>query len=148
MSDATYGPVADPDPGWQSHMDRLNPGTNPAHIPGQGPLHESAMPSDAASFTHAPGATPPGHIPLLTQQEASMPTDPGREKALADAMAVGGDGEVILANAQAFYQFLVGGNDAPPVVGPPGPQGPPGPEGPPGPPGPPGAVASEPSATE
>ena len=128
--------------GWRSHVDRINPGTNAADIPGQGPrLPDPApgyhrplspaddpdktytMPPDAPVLTHPPGATPPGHIPLNLAQETNMPTDPGRMKALDDALALGGTGEVVLTNAQAFYLFLSGGNDAPPAVGPAGEKG-------------------------
>lgn len=145
--DSPYGFRPDPDPAWGSHVDRLNPGENPAYIPGQGPLAQDppAMPSDAPLATHAPGATPPGHIPLITQETPMADVNALRAQALTEAIAVGGTGEAIIANAQAFFQFLSGGNDAAPVVGPMGPAGPmgaPGPVGPVGPGGPPGMAAA------
>ena len=142
--DSPYGFRPDPDPAWGSHVDRLNPGTNAADIPGQGPrepsAQETAMPSDAPLASHAPGATPPGHIPLITQETPMADVNALRAQALTEAIAVGGTGEAIIANAQAFFQFLSGGNDAPPVVGPAGPPGPQGEAGPPGPMGAPGPV--------
>ena len=162
-----YGPRSDPDPAWGSHVDRLNPGDNPAYIPGQGPLaQEAAMPSDdprgryitppppvdvadktytlppdAPILTHPPGATPPGHIPLILPGDTSMAdANALRTQALTEAIAVGGSGDVIISNAQAFYLFLSGGNDAAPVVGPMGPAGPAGPPGPMGEPGPVGPM--------
>ena len=105
------------------------------------------MPSDAPLVTHVPGATPPGHIPLI--QETSMAdANALRTQALTDAIAIGGSGDVIIANAQMFFQFLSGANDAPVVAGPMGPagekgeKGDPGIPGPVGPAGPPGMAAA------
>jgi hypothetical protein len=159
--DTRYGMVSDPDgdPHWLSHTDRINHFDNPADGTGLGIIHTrdtingipkeaivpqiptigDDQPADPPTLTHPPGATPPGHIPLAIQ-ETNMPTDPGRTKALDDALVLGGSGEVVLANAQAFYLFLSGGNDAPPVAGPMGPAGEVGPAGPPGPKGDKGEV--------
>jgi hypothetical protein len=74
-----------------------------------------------------------------------------RTQALTEAIAVGGSGDVIIANAQAFFMFLSGSNDAPVVAGPMGPagekgeKGDPGIQGPPGPQGIPGVAAPNPT---
>jgi hypothetical protein len=166
-----YAQRADPDPTWGSHVDRLNPGDNPADIPGQGPRVPDyrsdpsgagaypagdprysvrdipvddadktyTMPPDAPVLTHPPGATPPGHIPLILQ-ETSMADNALRTQALTSAIGIGGTGDVIIANAQAFFMFLSGSNDAPVVAGPMGPAGAVGPAGPQGIQGEPGPV--------
>ena len=89
------------DPAWgdrRTHIDRINPGDNPAAIPGQGP-----------QAAHRPGMTPPGMLPLPPRQETTMDANSLRTQALASAIQIGGSGDQIVANAHAFYEFL-GGN--------------------------------------
>lgn len=125
----------------RTHVERLNPGDNPAAIPGQGVWREVASMWGGAGHptSHAPGQTPPGHIPLT--QETKMADDPLRAQALTMAIAAGGAADEVVGRAQAFYAFLKGENDIPVklVEGPTGPPGPMGEQGLVGPTGPTGA---------
>jgi hypothetical protein len=127
MSDSPYGPVDDPDPFWDSHIQRLNPHTSPADIVGQGVVHTrdtiGGIPRATQETTMSDTLLP---LPVPTP---SSPLDNAlRHEAFAAAVQVGGPGPDIVANFQLFLAALRGLSDVPVklVEGPKGDPGEPG----------------------